>query len=184
MATKKQTGRKADTYTVKETLFVLEYIKHFDGSKSVRKAKYNTKYPGQIAADLLKKSKIQRLIAKEINKRFRKAALSADKVIDGLNNIAFANILDYMSFGPSGLILRDSSELTPAQALCISEVNQVTTTHGKNIKFKLASKEKSLELLARYFKLLQENINIDFGNDPVTEVTITVRKSSKDESKP
>lgn len=58
--------------------------------------------------------------------------------------------------------LKNSCDLTPDQAACISEILITESRLGvKKIKVKLASKEKALELLMRHLGMMNDNLNVN-----------------------
>lgn len=110
------------------------------------------------ACRTLKKPQCKEYLAKLAEKTAEKTALSAEEVVEELRLLAFANIKDYVVFGPHGVCIVDSSKLTREQAAAIAEVsentyirrtkrgNKYTTVHRK---FKLHDKKGSLEVLLK-----------------------------------
>ena len=68
------------------------------------------------------------------------------------------------SWGPDGVTLRDSEELTDDEASVVSEVSQTTTENGGSIKAKLLDKIKALELLGKHLGMFTDKMNI--SGDP------------------
>lgn len=63
---------------------------------------------------------------------------------------AFANIRDFVSFGPDGVAIRDMDDLTPDQVAAVGEVTETVTQTGKTVKFKLHDKLRALDALSRH----------------------------------
>jgi hypothetical protein len=76
------------------------------------------------------------------------------------------NMADYTQWGPNGVRVRDSTELTALQSLCVSEVNEHVTTRvdtegseivNRNMRFKLHDKVSALNTLARHLGMFPTN---------------------------
>ena len=74
---------------------------------------------------------------------------SAFTVRSGLK-LAFANQQDYAGFGPDGVRLRTSDDLTRDQMAAIAEVREVRTGRHKTFQLKLHDKKGALDSLARW----------------------------------
>jgi phage terminase small subunit len=89
------------------------------------------------------------------------AGLTAQKVLDELSRIAFANMADYMRVGRDGDPYLDFSKLTRDQAAALAEVTVEDFKDGRGktardvrkVRFKLADKLGALSQLGRYFGL-------------------------------
>ena len=61
-----------------------------------------------------------------------------------------------MKWGPDGVTLRDSSELTDDEAAMVAEVVQTTTDKGGSIRLKLHDKKGALDSIAKHLGLFIE----------------------------
>jgi phage terminase small subunit len=79
----------------KEDVFILEYVKDFNGTQAAIRAGYtaNVKSAGEIASRLLKKVKVSRAIKAHVAER----AMSADEVLIRLADIARGSMDDFIS---------------------------------------------------------------------------------------
>lgn len=74
--------------TLKQQIFVKEYIRTQNGAESVRKAGYNAKNPSHYANELLKKPKIAQEIDREYKKILDKYDYSEEQILKGIGQIA------------------------------------------------------------------------------------------------
>ena len=51
--------------------------------------------------------------------------IKAENVLQELAKVGFANITDYLSFGPNGVVLRPSKELLREQLAAVGEVQEL-----------------------------------------------------------
>ncbi|MFZ2809407.1 MAG: terminase small subunit [Desulfosalsimonadaceae bacterium] len=126
--------------------------------------KANTLYIG--AVRLYKKTKIQTRLAElreEIKVRY---ALTEDNVFKQCASILNADARNYTTWGPRGVTLVDSTNLTEEQALAVEEVSETVTKDGGSVKFKLHSKTKALEIGAKLLGMMKERQ--EFGLDAAT----------------
>ena len=159
---KKKNIRKVKIPTAREDLFIAEYLLTLNATEACNKAYPKNNHPEVYGCMLLKKPHISVVVNKRLSKVLDKLELKAEDVIEEIRKLAFADIGNYLEYGPEGLTLKPSNEVDTS---VISEVFVVetTTTVDKvttkkvSTKFKLHDKLKSLEILARYFKLLTDS---------------------------
>jgi phage terminase small subunit len=73
-----------------------------------------------------------------------------------------------MTWGPNGVTLKPSSELTPEQSAAVEEVTETITMTGGTVKIKLHSKTKAIELGAKILKMVSDK------PEPLGEVTLKI----------
>ena len=143
--------------TPKQERFCAEYIIDLNATQAAIRAGYSKKTARQIGAQNLSKLNIQQRIAEKQKKAFAKAEIEAVDVLRELRALGFSNITNYLSFGPDGVTLFDSDNLTEEQGAAIKEVSEYVSRRGtKKIKFKLHGKVHSLELLGKHLKLFTD----------------------------
>jgi phage terminase small subunit len=76
-----------------------------------------------------------------------------------------------MSWGPDGVVLKESSELSADHAAIVAEVSETRTVGGGSIKAKLWSKSDALEKLARHLGLYSDKAEVDVN---LTEIRRTI----------
>jgi phage terminase small subunit len=149
-------GQYFEALRGKRQAFVREYVKHFNGAKAARDAGYAAKVSASAGQTLLTFSDVQAAIAETIQELLATQEVTAESVLQEWKRLAFATMLDFMTWGPDGVILKASHELSPAAAAAVMEVEQIPTEHGMRVRLKLHSKTQGLEALSRYFDLYHE----------------------------
>jgi len=120
---------------------------------------------------LMKNPQIQAYITELKNKRAERTQITADKVLQELARMAFSNISDYLTFGPGGVILKDSEKLTEGQLACISQISEHETERGaKRLSFKLYDKIKALELIGNHLAMFDKDRNRDADKEKTPKV--------------
>src|SRR5437879_5316168 len=98
-----------------------------------------------------------------------KLEITAEKVLNELALMGFANMFDYVQITPGGEAYVDLSKITREQAAAIQEITVDETGGGsgdnkreavQRTRFKLASKRDSLELLGKHLKLFTDKHEI------------------------
>ena len=144
------------------------YVIDPNATKAAKVAGFSAKTAAQQGCRLLKKVQVQDRIRRLIRERRERTKMEGDEVLLGVANIARADILNYMTFGPGGLVLRQSSELTEMQARCIREVTETCDTAGnRKLGFKLHDSLKAYDMLMKHHKLYDEpqvNVNISWAD--------------------
>lgn len=141
--------------------FAREYLRDLNGTRSAIAAGYAPKSAGITASQLLNVPKVQQIIAKLSVARNAKIEVKAEKVLAELALMGHSNMLDYIRVVDGDAVV-DLSTLTREQAAAMQEITVEDYVDGrgedardvKRIRFKLADKVRSLELLARHLKLL------------------------------
>ena len=85
--------------------------------------------------------------------RAERTRVTADKVVTELAKVAFGDPRRLLSWGPGGVVLRDSAELTEAEAALVSEVSETRTASGGTRKVKLHCKLAALNALGKHLGL-------------------------------
>lgn len=116
----------------------------------------NRKTAYQSACRLFKKAKIQArmvVLRKEIAAKYDLTEANIYKQCAAILN---ADVRNYTKWGPRGVTLVDSGELTEAQALAVEEVSETVTKDGGTVRFKLNSKVKAMELGAKILSMVSD----------------------------
>jgi phage terminase small subunit len=147
--------------TIKQNLFVKNFIVDFNVTRSAIAAGYSKKNAAAIGSNLLQNPHVQNAIQKEIDKRMNRLDIQQDMVISELFKLAFSDISQFVSWSPDGVVLKSSDELPAYASSCVSEVSQSVNQFGNNIKFKLHDKTKALELLARHLGMFTDKVEVN-----------------------
>jgi phage terminase small subunit len=81
--------------------------------------------------------------------------ITPERVLREYARIAFADLRDIAGWGPDGLEIKPSSELTPAAAAAIADIVAAAAT-GKVYRIKLHDKKPVLDAMARHLGMLPE----------------------------
>jgi len=136
--------------TPKQQRFVEEYLVDLNATQAAKRAGYSAKSASDLGYRLLRNPAVAAAIAKAQNKRAARTRVSADKVVTELSKVAFGDPRRLLSWGPGGVVLRDSSELTEAEAALVSEVSETRTASGGTRKVKLHCKLAALNALGKH----------------------------------
>jgi phage terminase small subunit len=172
----------------KEAIFVKEYAIDQNATRAAIKAGYaakskSAKKRAKIAsvagARMLEKPRVRAAIAAAAEKTLKKAGLSAQMVLDEIRKLAFVKLSD--AYAEDGSLLHPKEMPEDVQAsLNAVETDELFAGRGKKKrlvgvtkKVKLADKVRSLEMLARHFKLLTD-VQETTGKDGGPIVTLTM----------
>ena len=117
----------------------------------------------KIGSQLLGKTRVADAIQRAMKERSKRTLVTADRVLQEIARIAFADIRKTVTFGPSGVIIKSSESLDDDTAAAISEVCETTTKEGGSQKVKMHDKVKALDLAAKHLGLYEK----DKQNGPV-----------------
>jgi phage terminase small subunit len=147
--------------TPKQAKFVEEFLVDFNGTKAAIRAGYSPKTARFQASRMLANVDIQESFLQRCQELQEANDLTPEKVIAELEKIAFARMDTYTNWGPDGVQLVASDNLPDGAAAAVSEVSEVTTDKGHNIRFKLHDKAASLDKLLKYMQWKQEMRDLD-----------------------
>ncbi len=152
----------------KQQRFVQEYLIDLNATAAARRAGYSESTAEVIGYENLRKPQIAAAISAAQQERAERTGVTADEVILELKRLGFSRMTDFSSWGPDGVRLKKSEDLTPGQAAAVSEVTETVSESGGNRKIKLHSKPAALELLGRHLGMFKDslNINLDLKNVP------------------
>lgn len=153
--TRKHRGRDL---TNKQKAFVDEYIVDLNAAHAAARAGYSKRTAGKIGAKLLTLPHVAAAVAAAMQARQERTQITADRVLEELARIAFGDPRKVMSWGPDGVTLIDSSELSDDEAAMIAEVSETKTLHGGSIKGKTHDKVRALELIGRHLKMFTDKV--------------------------
>ena len=150
--------------------FVREYLIDLNGRQAALRAGYSPNGATTTASRLLSNANVQAEITKEQRKRIQRTEVTADRVVEELRRIAFADLRDVVYIEGGEVKVVDTAGLTDAQAASLAEIKQ--TKDGIGVK--MHSKQQALDSLGRYLGLYNENLNVMHGFEgdvlPVTLV--------------
>ena len=148
-------AKKGRRITPMQWRFIDEYLIDMNATQSALRAGYSPRCANQVGSVLLRRPAIRDEVAARIAARSQRTAITADRVLEELAKIAFANLMDYMRPGEGGDLRVDFSQLRCDQAAALVEVT-VEDSHRtdgreiRRIRFKLADKLGALVALGRH----------------------------------
>jgi phage terminase small subunit len=189
------TRTAANELTGKQALFIKEYLVDLNATRAAIAAGYSERTAEAAGSRLLRHVKVGAEIEKQVADRKQRLSISADAVLQELANIAFANMMDYITVQGRDAYV-DMSRVTREQAAAIQEITSETYVDGyegkgeekkpvlvKRTRFKLADKRASLELLGKHLKLFTDrtetlDLNALFGRMSAAELEAYARDGS------
>ncbi|WP_415993029.1 terminase small subunit [Desulfovibrio piger] len=143
--------------TDKQAAFVREYLVDLNATQAAIRAGYSERTAYSVGQRLLKNVEIQRAVAAAQAKRARRVEITADRVVAELAKIAFSDPRDLMEWGPDGVVLRPSAELSDDQAASVAEVAE----NNAGLRLKKHDKVKALELLGRHIGIFTDKVKAE-----------------------
>lgn len=147
--------------TPKQKLFCKYYLISLNATDAAIKAGYSKKTADVIGIQNLGKLNIKKYIEERMNKRAEKLEITADKVLEEIAKLAFANTTDILEITDHGVNIKDLSKL---DTTCIASAEEVFDKEGMRVgvKVKLHDKTKNLELLGRHLGLFKDKVEHSF----------------------
>jgi phage terminase small subunit len=160
--------------TPKQQRFVDEYLVDLNATQAAIRAGYSADTARQIASEILSKPDIQEAVAAGQERIKDRVELTQEMVVRELMKIAFGTQRNLMTWGPGGVSLRDSSELTDDEAAMVSEVSETTTISGGSLKLKTHDKVGALKLLGDHLGLFMKRLEVTGqGGKPIAYTSVT-----------
>ena len=154
--------------TRKQKRFVEEYLVDLNATQAAIRAGYSEKNAGRIGPELLGKTCVQDAIDIALAKRSARTEVTADRVVKELARIAFVDTRRIFTWGPGGVTLRPSGELTDDEAAVVATVEETTSENGGSIKAKLCDKMKALEMLGRHLGMFKDKLEVNLQVTPAS----------------
>jgi phage terminase small subunit len=155
--------------TARQRRFVEEYLIDLNATQAAIRAGYSEKNAFKIGARLVQKcTAVKDAIDAALAERSSRTAVTADRVVKELARVAFADPRAVFSWGPDGVLLRDSDELTDDEAAIVAEVSETRSETGGSIKGKLCDKIKALELLGRHLGMFTDKMAVNMTLTPTS----------------
>lgn len=155
--------------TPKQQMFVKEYLIDLNATQAAIRAGYSAKNADVIGNQLIGKTLVSNAIQAAMEKRSTRLEITADKVLQEIAKLAFANLQDFYDENGS---LKDIHTLPRdvAVALSSSKINLTEACAVQEIK--LHDKKGSLELLGRHLKLFTDKTEITGKDGEALDLTV------------
>ncbi len=141
--------------TAVEDAFVDQYLIDMNGGLAWQRARnggIKIESARVQASKALKQPNVIKALNERRQRKKERCEIEQDRVLQELARMAFYNIADFVEWSNSNVKLRPSMDLDREQTAAIHEVAE-----GKfGVSIKMASKEKSLELLMKHLGMLKE----------------------------
>lgn len=147
--------------TPKQQKFVDEYMIDLNATQAAIRAGYSVNRASEIGYQLLRKTTVAEAIAAKQKKLAAKAEITAERIINELAKIAFADMGNYATWGSRGITLKESTDLTPDQTAAVSELSETVTESGGSTRFKLHDKKGALELLGKHLGMFKDRVELE-----------------------
>lgn len=161
---KKPTGKKsvvdeADDLglRVKMERFAQEYIKDFNGTRAAIAAGYSETSAAVIACENLRKPNIKKRIDELLETKLAAAAVTEERIIERLAQIAFGDPRKVAEFKNGKLSITDSDKLTRAEAGMIAAMSEETGNKRKR-EIKFHDPIRAAELLGKTKKMFTDKV--------------------------
>ncbi len=177
--------------TPQQQAFVTAYL---DSGMKNAAAAYRIAYPtslkwtaqrvAEAACRLLAHSKISSIIdtaraeaTKALNRSVSRFAVSKERITEELARMAFADSRRLFEWGPDGVRVLSSDDLSDDEAAAVVEVSHTRTAEGGTIRVKMGDKRQALMDLAKLHgyvieraetNLLSENLHRVVSDAPIT----------------
>ena len=135
--------------TPRQRRFVEEYLVDLNATRAAKRAGF----ADGSAWRLMRNPEVAAGIEKAQAARAERTRVTADKVVEELAKVAFGDPRRLFSWGPDGVVLRESSELTEAEAAIVSEISETRTAAGGSRRIKLRCKLTALTALGKHLGL-------------------------------
>lgn len=151
---------KKDNLTVKQRMFVEEYLIDLNATQAAIRAGYSAKTADQQGSRMLANVKVQQAIAERMAERSKRTGVNQDRVVLELSKIAFLKMTDVVD--RNGAIKQDASEDDLA---CIESIKykESDNEYGGSVEreVKVASKLKALELLGKHLGVWNDKLDVN-----------------------
>lgn len=135
--------------THKQQLFILEYLKDFNATRSALEAGYSKKTAYSIGNELLKNPEIQEAINSAMKQREERTEITQDYVLQNLTEIV---------------------ERTMQRKPVMSKGEQATDENGNNLwTFDAKNAIKALELLGRHLGMFTDKIQAELKDNTLAD---------------
>lgn len=161
--------------TDKQRLFVAEYLVDLNATQAAIRAGYSPRSAEAIGFENLRKPKISEAIQEAVSARIERTEITADKVLKEYARLGFSRMDEFTSWGPDGVMWKDSDELSDDAAACVAEVSETISEGGRTRRFKLHSKTAALRDMAQHLQLLGKD-----GGGVHVSVNVDARRAEQE----
>lgn len=170
----------------KDRAFVDAYISNgFIASEAAKTAGFKTAngVAKHLGWEVLQKPSVRAELAKRMSANSTQADKDCADVLQRLKDQALGHMGDVANWDQSGLRIKSSGDLSPAQMSLIKEIKCTEGEFGATIEIKLRDNAKPLDTLARVYKLIGPDIVQTTVNNITTFLSVQHGFNPKDEQR-
>jgi phage terminase small subunit len=145
----------------RQVRFVEEYLVDLNATQATIRAGYAARSAYSTGERLLRNAEIAAAIRAAQEARSRRTEITQDSVARELARIGFGDPRRVMSWGPDGMKLRPSGDLTDDEAAIVAEVVETRTEAGGTLRVKVANKVEALKLLGQHLGMFVDRLNVN-----------------------
>jgi phage terminase small subunit len=142
-----------------EELFARQYLVDLSAAAAYRRCRPDVSEGSArvLGCQMLARPTVQARVEQLRAALVARVELKAEDVLRELKRIGFSDMRQFVTWGPGGVRLVESAQLTEDAAACVAEVSQTPGKHGSSIRFKLHDKLSALVRLGDYLKLWRQD---------------------------
>jgi phage terminase small subunit len=134
--------------------FIEHYLLFKNAKQAAIAAGYSAKTAESAGSRLLSDVKVQAALAKQKAERAKSMKTGREELEDELRHIAFGDMADLASWGPGGVVFKNSDDVAAAVRRTVNEISSADTQHGTNFKLKKVDKLTAIKMLAQMAGIL------------------------------
>ena len=148
---------------LKQEQFCREYLVDMNATQAAIRAGYSKKTAGSQAHDLLKKPEIESELSRLMQERSERTGITADRVLQEIAKLAFLDPRKLFNDDGFPRLVHELDDDTAAAiaGLDVAQIGNSEMGVGSVLKYKLADKKGSLELLGKHLKLFTDKVDHD-----------------------
>lgn len=153
----------------KRERFCQEYVVDLNAKQAAIRAGYSERTAQSQGQRLLTFVEVDGRVRELKEERAERTRVTADKVVRELARLAFTDMRSFVKWGPDGVTLLDSDDLSEDDSAAVTEVSESFTENGRTLKFKLGHKDSALRQLAQHVGVAEKggvNVNVNIDNRP------------------
>ncbi len=131
--------------TPRRQKFVEEYLVDLNATQAVIRAGYSPNGARVQGVRLLTNDNVQDAIRELRAKDSEKVGVTRERTLEEYRRVAYGDSRAVMTWGPGGMTIIESKELTDEEADMVSEVSDRTTQTGRTIQIKLHDRLRALD---------------------------------------
>lgn len=177
--------------TPKQQRFVEEYLIDLNGKQAAIRAGYSEKTAKEQAARLLTNANVQKAFQAERCSQAKRTQVTADRVIEELALIAFADMADFVEVTEQGIIkIKQLDSLPEGASRVIQKIKEKRLIiSGKDeqgitsdtLEFSHHDKLKAIELLGKHLGMFSDKVQLSGDEDNPVNINVNYAGISKEE---